>query len=364
MVFANDNLNLTKNATSAILIEATTGNVLYNKNANSKQSVASLTKMMSLIVIFEFMEKGGMTFDEMVTTSENAKSTGGTQLWLDTGDVLSVRDLLKGVVMASANDAMVSLAEKVAGTEEAFVLEMNKKAKELGLKNTYFKNCTGFDEEGHYSSSYDLALIAKELIKHEQIFEFSSVYESYIKENTSEKEWIVNTNKLVRFYQGADGLKTGWTEDAGSCIAVTAKKDNLRLIAITLGYKDTTTRNSETMELLNYGFNQYKASLLYKKGSKVGAIKIDGIDKKVNVYAKEDIILFTKKTETKEEIIKKIKITNNKLPLKKESTVASFYVKEKNKILSKTDLYIKEEIESPSLMDYYLSNIRRGLFIS
>lgn len=355
---------MTKNATSAILIEATTGNVLYNKNANSKQSVASLTKMMSLIVIFEFMEKGGMTFDEMVTTSENAKNTGGTQLWLDTGDVLSVRDLLKGVVMASANDAMVSLAEKVAGTEEAFVLEMNKKAKELGLKNTYFKNCTGFDEEGHYSSSYDLALIAKELIKHEQIFEFSSVYESYIKENTSEKEWIVNTNKLVRFYQGADGLKTGWTEEAGSCIAVTAKKDNLRLIAITLGYKDTTIRNSETMELLNYGFNQYKASLLYKKGSKVGAIKIDGIDKKVNVYAKEDIILFTKKTETKEEIMKEIKITNNKLPLKKESTVASFYVKEKNKILSKTDLYIKEEIESPSLIDYYLSSIRKGLFIS
>ena len=190
-------VNLTPNASNAILMEATTGKIIYNKNANEPHSVASLTKMMGLIIIFEVLEKGGITLEEEVTVSKNAKDMGGTQLWLDEGEKISVKDLIKGITMASANDAMVALAERIAGTEEAFVKMMNDKVRELGLKNTNFKNVTGLDEKGHYSSAYDMAIIAKELIKHDEVLEFTKVYESYINEGKENKKWIANTNKVV-----------------------------------------------------------------------------------------------------------------------------------------------------------------------
>jgi serine-type D-Ala-D-Ala carboxypeptidase (penicillin-binding protein 5/6) len=170
---------------------------LYNKNANKSHEVASLTKMMGLILIFEAIEKDALKTDEVLTTSENAKNMGGSQIWLEIGEKISVDDLLKGIIMGSANDAMVLMAERVSGTEEAFVNQMNKKAKEFGLQNTYFKNSTGLDEDGAYSSAYDMAIIAKELIKYEKVFDYSKNYESYIRENTDNKTWITNTNKVV-----------------------------------------------------------------------------------------------------------------------------------------------------------------------
>lgn len=194
----NSDVNLTKHATSSILVEATTGKILYKQNPNKILSVASLTKMMGLIIIFDFINKGGTTYDEIITVSEYAKSMGGTQLYLETGEKISVNELLKGIVMASANDAMVAMAERVSGTEEAFVKKMNLKAKELGLKNTNFVNCTGFDEQNHYSTASDMAKIAMELVNnYPEIYKFSSVYESYVRENTSNKTWIANTNKPV-----------------------------------------------------------------------------------------------------------------------------------------------------------------------
>ena len=203
-----------------------------------------------IIIIFDFINKGGTTYDEIITVSSYAKSMGGTQLYLETGEKISVNDLIKGIIMVSANDAMVAMAERVSGTEEAFVKKMNLKAKELGLKNTHFVNCTGFDEANHYSTASDMVKIAMELVNnYPDVYKFSSVYESYVRENTPNKTWIANTNKLVRFYEGADGLKTGSTNDAGKCIVATAKRNGLRLIAISLGYKDVTTRNKETMDL-------------------------------------------------------------------------------------------------------------------
>lgn len=194
----NSDVNLTKHATSSILVEATTGETIYKQNPNKISSVASLTKMMGLIIIFDFINKGGTTYDEIITVSSYAKSMGGTQLYLETGEKISVNDLIKGIVMASANDAMVAMAERVSGTEEAFVKKMNLKAKELGLKNTHFVNCTGFDEENHYSTASDMAKIAMELVNnYPEIYKFSSVYESYVRENTSNKTWIANTNKVV-----------------------------------------------------------------------------------------------------------------------------------------------------------------------
>lgn len=344
------------------MIESTTGKVLYNSNANKISSVASLTKMMSLIIVFEFMEQGGMTYDEFITVSKNAKEMGGTQLWLEEGEQISVKDLLKGIVMASANDAMYAVAERVAGTEEAFVNMMNKKVKELGLKNTNFTNCVGFDEKDNYSTAYDMAIIAKELITHEEIFTFSSIYESYIKEDTEEKAWISNTNKLVRFYEGADGLKTGWTEEAGSCIAATAIRNNLRLIVISLGYNETTTRNSETMELLNYGFNQYKVKLLYSKGSKVATISLDkASEASINLIAKEDILVLQKKIDSDITYDTEIKQENITYPIKKGDILGTIYIKENNEIITKSSLVAEKDIDKINILKLYFINLRNIL---
>ena len=235
--------NIIKNARSGILIDASSGQVLYEKNKNNEVAVASMTKMVAQIIILENIENGNLKWDEVITASSNASGMGGSQIYLQTGEKMTVRDLMKGISMASANDATVALAERIAGSEDDFVKLMNDKVKELGLKNTTFKNSTGLDAPGHYSSAYDMAMIAKELLSHEQILEFSSIYEDYLRTNTPNKFWLVNTNKLVRFYEGADGLKTGFTDNAGYCMAVTAKRDTMRLIAIVLGEESGKVRN-------------------------------------------------------------------------------------------------------------------------
>lgn len=231
--------------------------------------------MVAQIIILEKIEEGTLKWDDIVTTSSNAAGMGGTQIWLVAGEKMSVEDLFKSMTMASANDATVALAEKVAGTEEAFVKLMNDKVKSLGLVNTTFVNCTGFDEEGHLSTAYDLGQIARELLKHDEILRFSSVYEDYIRKDTPNKYWLVNTNKLVRFYSGADGLKTGFTDSAGYTMAVTAERDNMRLIAIVLGETSGKARNQDATDLLDYGFNTYKVDLLNKKNEVVKELEIE-----------------------------------------------------------------------------------------
>lgn len=188
---------LAKNAKSAIMIEASTGEILYEFNSHEKREPASMTKMMSLLLIMEAIEKNVISWDQMITVSSNASSMGGSQILLETGEEMSVDDLVKGISIASGNDAVVALAEAIAGTEENFVSMMNAKVKSLGLKDTNFKNCHGLDEEGHYSSAYDMAFIAKELVQHEKILKYSSIYEAYLREGTNRKIWLVNTNKVV-----------------------------------------------------------------------------------------------------------------------------------------------------------------------
>ena len=253
----NDN-ELLANATNGLLMEISTGEILYEKGRDERVAVASMTKMVAQIIILEQIEKGNLTWDEKVTVSKNAADMGGSQIYLEVGEEMTIRDLMKGITMASANDATVAMAERIAGTEKKFVDMMNNKVKKLGLKNTHFVNSTGLDEDNHYSSSYDMAIIAKELLKYEDILKFSSIYEDYLRVDTPNKFWLVNTNKLVRLYDGADGLKTGFTDNAGYCMAVTAKRGNMRLLAITLGEKSGKVRNNETMKLLDYGFNNYK----------------------------------------------------------------------------------------------------------
>lgn len=356
MVFADP--DITSGAKSAVMIDYSTGEVLYDKNGNERRSVASLTKMMGLILIFEKIDNGSLKKDEILTTSKNAKEMGGTQIWLEEGEKISVDDLIKGITMASANDAMVLMAERISGTENAFVKEMNDKVKELGLKNTHFVNCTGFDEEGNYSSAYDMAIIARELIKHDKVLNYTSKYESYIREDTDNKTWIVNTNKLTKFYKGVDGLKTGFTDNAGSSLAVTAKRDNLRLVAITLGYSNTNIRNSEAMALLDYGYNQYESKLIFKKGDFVRSIDLNKGLSKAKLYLKDDVVVLSKKGEEVGDYSYKIKLCDISYPIKKGSKMGSFVLKSADKIISETDLIVNENIEKANIFKQYLSVVR------
>ena len=340
---------------SAVLIDYNSGKVLYDKKMNEKVSVASLTKMMGLVLIFEKIDNGSIKVNEKLTVSRTAMDMGGTQLWLEEGEKISVNDLLKGITMASANDAMVLMAERVSGSESQFVKEMNKKAKSMGLKNTHFINCTGFDEEGHYSSAYDMALIAKELLKHDKILSYTGKYEDYIRENTKDKSWIVNTNKLVKFYPGVDGLKTGYTDDAGSTICVTSLKSNLRLIAVLLGYDNTKERNKEATDLLDYGYTRYKNNVLLRRGKVMKKVKVPkSLNEKINLVLKDDVKVLSKKGEKLKKYSYKIDTNSINLPVKRRTVIGTLNLIYDGKVISKTPLIADRDINEASFLKEYL----------
>lgn len=241
-------------APSAVLIEAETGRVLFEKESHQIRACASITKVMTMILVMEAIDEGKLKMEDNITASAHASSMGGSDIWLEEGEVMTVYDLIKATMVASANDAAVALAEEVEGSEDAFVAKMNEKAKTLGMKNTTFKNCNGLDEEGHLTSAYDVALMSQELIKHEKIFEFTSIWLDYLRDG---KTQIVNTNKLLKSYKGITGLKTGTTSQAGSCISATATRDGLTLIAVVLGGATGKERFADATKLLDYGFANF-----------------------------------------------------------------------------------------------------------
>ena len=249
---------LVPNAKSAYLIEYSTGKVLYEKNSEERLYPASMTKMMSLILVYEALNNNTIQMNQMITISPNAASMGGSQIYLEENEQMSVSDLLKSVCISSANDAMVALAETISGSVLEFVNKMNEKAKEYNLINTNFENTTGLHHENHYSCAKDMAIIAQKLIEtgKEELLKTTSTYDSYIRENSEQPFWLVNTNKLIKSYDYVDGLKTGFTQEALSCITVTAKKDNIRLIGVVMKEPDSKTRNKEVMILINMGFSK------------------------------------------------------------------------------------------------------------
>ena len=347
--------SLIPNATAGILMDATTGEIIFEKNKDEQVAVASMTKMVAQIIILEQIEAGKIKWTDKVIASANASGMGGSQIYLTTGEEMTVEDMMKGISMASANDATVAMAEFIAGSEVEFVEMMNKKVKEFGLKNTHFKNCTGLDEEEHYSSAYDMAIIAKELLKHEKILEFSSVYEDYLREDTDNKFWLVNTNKLVRFYEGADGLKTGHTDAAKYCLAATAKRDDLRLIAIVLGEENSQTRNSETMSLLDYGFNNYKIEILKTTDDIVKEISLDkATSSKISLVPLNDIAILSKKSADTKKYTYDIKVTNNNLPLKIGDEVGKIIVKDSdNNKVKEEVLTVTENVDKLNFLELF-----------
>ena len=346
-------------AVSGVLMEANSGEIVFSKEKNKEVAVASMTKMVAQILILDAIREKKISWDDVVTVSQNAADMGGSQIYLSVGEKISVRDLFKGISMASANDATVQMAEVLAGSEEAFVKLMNQKVQDLGLKHTVFKNCTGLDEEGHYSSAYDMAMIARELvINYPEILEFSSVYEDYLREDTENKFWLVNTNKLVRFYEGADGLKTGHTDAAKYCLAATAKKNNLRFIAIVLGEEDSKVRNQEVMSLLDYGFNHYQMDLIKSKDQVLKTIPLDKATKsKVSLVPISDIGVLSSKSSKKKEYDYEIKVHDIPLPVKKGDVVGEVIVKEKNKKITTVPITVSESVSSLS----FLQLLGRGI---
>ncbi len=355
-------VDLAPNAKSAILIEVSTGKVIFEKNSNERYAPASMTKMMSMLLFLEAIEKGIMTWEENITISANASSMGGSQILLETGEVMSVHDLFKGVSVASGNDATVALAERVAGTEEAFVNKMNEKAKALGLTNTHFVNCTGLDTEDHYSTAHDMMVIAKELVSHEKIFEFSSIYEDYLREGTDRKFWLVNTNKLVRFYNGADGLKTGYTDNAGYCLTATAKRNEMRLLGVIMNEENSNIRNQEMMAMLDYGFNQYEIEKVLTVKSKVDTITIEKAKKQeVDIIPTSDITLLHKKTEEKANVTFEIKLNDLKPPIKKGQIIGQIVIKEDNNTSRIENLTVAEDVEKANILNLFLRHLNNIL---
>ena len=359
-VFANDNNkdNLIPGAVSGLLMDADSGKIIFEKDKNKRVAVASMTKMVAQIIVMENVKAKKIKWDDVVTVSKNAADMGGSQIYIAEGEKITVEDLMKGISMASGNDATVAIAEYISGSENKFVELMNKKVKELGLKNTVFKNCTGLDEDGHYSSAYDMAVIARELIvKHPDIFRFSSVYEDYLRENTDNKFWLVNTNKLVRFYEGADGLKTGHTDNAGYCLAATAKKNNLRLIAIVLGEGNATTRNNETMELLDYGYKNLKTVKLKSSGDIVKKVKLDKADNEIVDIVLKDDLFVTENISDNKNYKYKVSISDLKLPIKVGDVVGKINVYSGNRKIKEVSLTVNKDIKSLSFIELILKEI-------
>lgn len=351
--------DLAPGARSAILIEASTGKIIFEKNSHEKLAPASMTKMMSMLLVVEAIENGIISWDDVITVSENASSMGGSQILLETGEQMTVHDLFKGVAVMSGNDAVVALAEAVAGSEDEFIVMMNKRAKELGLNDTNFKNPHGLDDANHYSSAYDMSLIAKELVKHEKVLEFTKIYEDYLRKGTDKEIWLVNTNKLVRFYNGVDGLKTGYTSTAGYCLTSTALKNNMRLIAVVMGEETSNKRNAEVSSMLDYGYAQYKIDTIISKKDIVSKKSIEKAkEESISLVPINDVNVLNKKTTKLGEITYKLEVDDIKAPIKNGDVVGKLTILNDGKKLETVNLTVEKDIDKANIFELYFRYLK------
>lgn len=355
-------------AVSAVLLEGSTGEVIYEKDKDKELVPASITKIMTLNLIFEAIDNKKITLEDSVTVSEYAASMGGSQVFLEPNETQTVNDMIKCISIASANDAAVAMAEKIAGSEEAFVKKMNQKAKELGMNHTHFQNCTGLDDDiksGHYSSAYDVALMSRELItKHPEISGYSTVWMDKITHKTKKGETefgLTNTNKLVRFYDGITGLKTGSTSKAKYCLSATARRNDMDLIAVVMAAPDHKRRFSEAQSLLDYGFANcsiYKDKELSKmlkpvpvQGGTTDSIQPEPSSVFSHVFTTEADTENIKRTITFQETIK--------APLEKGAVIGKATYSYHDQNLGSVDLIASEAIEEAGFKDYLLDTVRK-----
>ena len=353
-------MELATNASSVIVMEPTTGEIIYERNSHERRHPASMTKIMTMLLVMEAIEKDIIKWEDMVTVSSNASSMGGSQILLETGEQMSVYDMFKGLAVASGNDAAVALAEKIAGTEEMFVKMMNDRAKELGLQDTNFKNCHGLDEANHYSTAYDMAIMAKELVKHTKIFEFTSIYEDYLRKGTDRSFWLVNTNKLVRFYKGVDGLKTGYTSEAGFCITATANINDMRIITVVMGEPDSETRNKDVSSVFDYVYAQYGLQKIVDTETILEEVSVEkGKVESIGIVAKEEVNDLYNKNDGSGNFTYEVEVDNLKAPLSKGDVVGKLTLKEDNNVIRTIDLTVKEDVKKANIFELYLRYLKQ-----
>lgn len=356
-------VNLAKEAKSAILIEQSTGKILFEKNIHEQLPPASLTKVMTLLILMEELDKGTIALDEIVRVSERAASMGGSQVFLAPGEEISVEDLLKSIAIASGNDASVAIAERISGSEEAFVKRMNEKAKELGLKNTKFKNSSGLPAKDQYTSAYDLSLMSKELLKYEEITKYTSIYEDYLRKGQDNEFWLVNTNKLVRFYNGVDGIKTGFTREAKYGLAATAKRGDMRIIAVVMGAETVKKRNAMVSQMLDYSFNHFNTHILFEKNSVVTKLNmLRSAEKNIKIITENPISVLYKKGESIDDIQVEINLKESiNFPIAKGEEVGSIFVKHDGETISSHPLTVEKTIEKASYLNLFKRTFQKML---
>ena len=345
----------TPNSKASFLIEVSSERVLYAKNENERLYPASMTKMMSLYLIMEAINQGHLNYTDEVVISEHAASMGGSQIWLKPYEIMSVDALLRAVAIASANDAVVALAEKIAVSEENFVTLMNQQAQEWGLENTHFMNTSGLHHEEHYSTAKDMAIIALHLIQEgkEKLLSYTSMYDSYVREGSDAEVWLVNTNKLLRTLEGTDGLKTGYTSQAGYCITLTTKKDGLRLVGVVMKEPTNKIRDQEVRKLIEYGFSLYTSTILHQKGESVAVFHdIQGKPSTSDLYVEDDVKLHYLKDSDEAKYDSQLTLLPYTLPLQAGQMIGVMEYRSDDGTKSIVDVFIKDHIEKLSYWDY------------
>ncbi|MBP7073690.1 MAG: D-alanyl-D-alanine carboxypeptidase [Clostridia bacterium] len=359
-VYAEDDMNL--NCKSAVLMDFGTGKIIYEQNSREKLPPASVTKVMTMLLIMEALDSGKISYEDKVTISPQAssKNSKGTMLLLEAGEVRTVKELMYGIAVESANDACIAMAEHISGSEEEFVKLMNRRAKELGANDSNFVNPNGLPEDGHVTTAYDLAVLSRELLKHEKIFDFISQYmvKVYVGKKNNVLRELVNKNKMVRFYNDVDGIKTGWTEEAGYCISVTAKRNNLRLISVVMGSPKVDIRNKEARKLIDYGFANFNSIIIAKKGDKIQEVNVSkGSRLKVNAVAESNVSVLLNKGEEKS-IVKKAELPEILIaPIKKGEKIGELVISINDKEVGRHNLICDADVSKST----FINNLRNAI---
>lgn len=343
-VYADDGLQFSSN--SAILLDYSSGDVLFEQNADDKVPVASIVKLMTILLTFEEINDGNLTLEEKITSTEHAAGMGGSQVFIDPYTEYSVEEMLKSVIVASANDASVALAEQISGTEELFVKKMNKRASELGLKDTFYVNASGLPEPGQYSTARDVAKLTQEILKHKEYFKYSTIWMDTLTHPSGRETEVVNTNKLIRYFKGCDSGKTGFTDESGFCLTASAERGGMRLIGVILGSKTGTERFNETSKLLNYGFSTFQNKQILSNDNPIAEIKVirSKLDS-VPVYAEENFFGVSKKGEDTEYSYSIDMVKNIKAPAKKGEVVGSITISKNGVVVKRINVVIAQDID-------------------
>lgn len=344
-------------AESALLVDATTGEIIFEKNMHDTVYPASITKIMTLLLSMEALESGKISMEDEVVISDRAASMGGSQIFLSAGNIVTVEDLLVGISVGSGNDASVAIAEYIAGSLEGFVEMMNQRADELGMKNTWFENACGLHVEGHYSTAYDVMLMSRALLEYPQVHEWFTIWmdEEFLKGKISEEGvFLSNTNRMVRYYSGCDGLKTGYTSPAGHCVSATAERDDARFISIIMNAPDSNTRFAEAQTLLDYAFANFKTVHIAQKGEAMAKVQLEkGTETHVNLVLSDKVGILLKRTDD-QDFKTEIKITHSlEAPIEKGEKLGEFVVLGNGKEAAREDLLAEKEVPRASIFQIF-----------